>query len=431
MTTEPTQPRPAAKAPGFSYTQWLVASLLFAMVFLNYLDRQVLSVLAPIMRDEIGLSQTDYAWAVDAFLLSYAVMYFGSGMILDRIGSRKGLTLFVALWSLASALHAAVRGFLELAVTRFLLGVTQPGGWTGAVKTVSERYDAVQRAIATGIFSTGASIATMVSPPLVVYLRNRFGWRMAFLIPSCAGFLWMPLWLMVTRRPALHPAAKDRGAGLSFAQLGLLRDRRVLAYVLARFFGDFSGYFPLFWMPDYLTSHKGFSFTMMGRLAWIPFFFNNLGPLSGGIASNHLIRRGKAIVFSRKVIMTLAAILVATGALFNGVTSTVGILAALSVSTFGVGVWAGNLHTLPSDAFPRSIVATVHGLAGSAGAIGGMLFNTMVGYWSAAGSYAAVFTLWALLEPLGLIGMWLWLSEPAAGNGDPTDSQPVEGDHAS
>lgn len=430
MTTEPSQPRPVAKGPGFSHTQWLVASLLFAMVFLNYVDRQVLSVLAPIMRDEIGLSQTDYAWAVDAFLLSYAVMYFGSGMILDRIGSRKGLTLFVALWSLASALHAAVRGFFDLAFVRFLLGVTQPGGWTGAVKTVSERFDASQRAIATGIFSTGASIATMVSPPLVVYLRNRFGWRMAFLIPSCAGFLWLPLWLMVTRRPALHPAAKDRGAGLSFAQLGLLRDRRVLAYVLARFFGDFSGYFPLFWMPDYLISHKGFSFTMMGRLAWIPFFFNNLGPLSGGIASNRLIRRGKPVVYSRKVIMTLAAVLVATGALFNEATSTVGILAALSVSTFGVGVWAGNLHTLPNDAFPRSIVATVHGLAGSAGAVGGMVFNTLVGYWSAAGSYAAVFTLWAVLEPLGLIGMWLWLSEPAAGEGDPTDPQPGEGGHA-
>ena len=165
-------------------------------------------------------------------------------------------------------------------------------------------------------------------------------------------------------------------------------------------------------MPDYLTSHKGFSLTMMGRLAGIPFFFNNLGPLSGGFASNRLIRKGKPAVFSRKLIMTLAAALVATGALFNEATSTVGILAALSVSTFGAGVWAGNLHTLPNDAFPRNMVATVHGLAGSAGAAGGMIFNTLVGYWSAAGSYAAVFTLWAILEPLGLVGMWLWLSDP-------------------
>ncbi len=419
MTSEPTQSRPESKGPGFDRTQWLVASLLFAMLFLNYVDRLVLSVLAPIMRDEIGLSQTDYAWAVNAFLLSYAVMYFGSGVILDRIGSRKGLTLFVALWSLASALHASVRGFLDLAFFRFLLGMTEPGGWTGAVKTVSERFNAAQRAIATGIFSTGASIATMVSPPLVVYLRNRWGWRLAFLIPSCAGFLWLPFWLKVTRRPALDPASADRGAGFSRAQLKLLGNRRVLAYVLARFFGDFSGYFPLFWMPDYLISHKGFSFTMMGRLAWIPFFFNDLGPLSGGFASNRLIRKGKPAVFSRKLIMTLAAVLVAAGALFNEATSTVGILAALSISTFGVGVWAGNLHTLPNDAFPRNMVATVHGLAGSAGAVGGMIFNTMVGYWSAAGSYAAVFTLWAILEPLGLIGMWLWLSEPPTNTSDP------------
>ena len=137
----------------FDRTQKYVAALLFAMLFLNYLDRQVLAVLAPIMRTEIGLTQTDYAWAVDAFLLSYAVMYFGSGLILDKVGSRVGLTLFVGLWSLVSALHATVRGFWSLAVFRFLLGVTEPGGFTGAVKTVGERFNAKQRAIATGIFS--------------------------------------------------------------------------------------------------------------------------------------------------------------------------------------------------------------------------------------------------------------------------------------
>ena len=421
MTSEPTRSQPKSKGPGFDRTQWFVASLLFAMLFLNYVDRLVLSVLKPIMEDEIGLSEIDYAWAWNAFFLSYGVMYFGSGVILDRIGSRKGLTLFVALWSLASALHASVRGFLDLAFFRFLLGVTEPGGWTGAVKTVSERFNAAQRAIATGIFCIGAGIANMVSLPLVVYLRNRFGWRLAFLIPSCAGFLWLPFWLKVTRRPALNPASEDRGAGFSLAQLKLLGNRRVLAYVLARFFGDFSGYFPLVWMPTYLTSPKGkgFSFDMMGRLGWIPFFFNLLGPLSGGFASNSLIHRGKPAVFSRKVIMTLAAVLVATGALFNEATSTIGIFAALSISTFGVGVWAGNLHTLPNDAFPRNMVATVHGLAGSAGAVGGIIFNTMVGYWIEAGSYWAVFTLWAILEPLGLIGMWLWLSEPPTSTSDP------------
>lgn len=430
MTSEPLHPRAESKGPRFDRTQWLVTILLFTMLFLNYLDRLALSVLAPIMRDEIGLSQTDYAWVVDAFLLSYAVMYFGSGMILDRIGSRKGMTLFVALWSLVSALHASVRGVFDLAFFRFLLGLTQPGGWTGAVKTVSERFNAPQRAIATGFFSTGASIAMMVSPPLVVYLRNRFGWRLAFLIPSGAGFLCLPFWLKVTRRTPLTRASGDRRAGFSCAQLKLLRNRRVLAYVLARFFGDYSGYFPLFWMPDYLISRKGFSFTRMGRLAWIPFFFNNFGPLSGGVASNRLVRRGKPVVFSRKTIMTIAAVLVATGALFSEATSTVGILAALSVSTFGVGVWAGNLHTLPNDAFPSTIVATVHGLAGSAGSIGGMIFNTLVGYWSAAGSYAAVFTLWAILEPLGLIGMWLWLSEPAGHASNPTSPQPAEVNYA-
>ncbi len=413
-------PEPPKQAEAkFDRTQKYVAALLFAMLFLNYLDRQVLAVLAPIMRTEIGLTQTDYAWVVDAFLLSYAVMYFGSGLILDKVGSRVGLTLFVGLWSLVSALHATVRGFWSLAAFRFLLGVTEPGGFTGAVKTVGERFNAKQRAIATGIFSTGASVAVMVSPPLVVYMSERFGWRMAFLIPSLLGLLWLPVWLKVTRRQPTASAESKQTPGFSLKDLGMLRNRRVLAYVLARFFGDFSGYFPLFWMPDYLTSHKGFSFAMMGMLAWIPFFWNDLGPLAGGYASNGLIRRGHPIIFSRKVMMTVATVFVATGALFNSATGTVAVLASLSVSTFGVGVWAGNLHTLPNDSFPKHMVATVYGLAGSAGAVGGILFNTLVGHWSSQGDYWAVFTLWAVLEPLGLIGLWLWLRD------EPTEQEAV------
>ncbi|MFN0165485.1 MAG: MFS transporter [Bryobacteraceae bacterium] len=412
----------AAENPkqAFSANQKLIAFLLSLMMFLNYVDRQVLSVLAPVMRKEIGLSQTGYTWAVNAFLLAYGVMYFGSGLVLDRLGSRLGLAISVAVWSVISALHSTVRGVSDLLLWRFLLGIAEPGGWTGAIKAVSERFTALQRGIATGIFSTGSSIALAVTPPLVVFLSVKLGWRMAFLIPGLAGLLWVPLWLRATREPPANVAGVQAAPPLGVAQsLALLRDRRVLAYVLARFFGDFSGYFPLFWVPDYLTSHRGFSMAMLGSLGWIPFFWNDLGPLSGTWGSTRLLRTGIPLLRARKIVMTLAAVLVALGSALSAVggASTALILASLSISTFGVGCWAGNLHTVPNDAYPKHVVASVYGLAGSAGAVGGIFFNTLTGYLSAAGLYWAVFLLWGILEPLAVVGLWVWLRDREEENG--------------
>jgi ACS family hexuronate transporter-like MFS transporter len=184
-----------------------------------------------------------------------------------------------------------------------------------------------------------------------------------------------------------------------------------LAYVLARFFGDSSGYFFLFWIPEYLITVKHFSFTMVGTLAWIPFLCNDIGPVSGGYASSLLVRAGSPPLFARKFMMTIASTLVAAGILLQSATQTWAVLSALSLSTFGVGVWAGNLHALPADAFPPRSVATAYGLAGSAGAVGGILFNTLVGYFSAQSNYFTVFIVLLLLEPLGVLALWIWLRD--------------------
>lgn len=403
--------RPAAKV-ALSPQQTLIALLLFLMIVLNYLDRQILSVLAPVMRKEIGLTQTDYAFAVNAFLLAYALMYAGSGLILDRVGSRKGLAVFVALWSIASGLHTAIRGFAELVIFRFLLGLAEPGGWTGAVKTVSERFSAAQRGLASGIFTTGAGIGAVIAPPLIVFLSLKYGWRSAFLLASVAGLLWVPFWLYATRNHSEVPWVQDAGEMWGVKQrLSNLANKRVLSYILTRFFGDSSGYFFLFWLPEYLMSSKNFTFTMLGTLGWIPFFWNDIGALVGGYTSSWLVQRGQQPLFSRKVMMTSAAVLVALGTLFQAASSHFWILLSLSLSNFGVGIWAGNLHAVPADGFPPRMVATVHGLAGSAGAIGGILFNTLVGYFSTRGNYPVVFLMLALLQPLGLVGLWLWLQE--------------------
>ena len=207
--------RPAAKV-ALSPQQTLIAFLLFLMIVLNYLDRQILSVLAPVMRKEIGLTQTDYAFAVNSFLLAYAFMYAGSGLILDRVGSRKGLAIFVALWSVASGLHAAIRGLAGLVSFRFLLGLAEPGGWTGAAKTVSERFTPAQRGLASGIFTTGAGIGAVIAPPLIVFLSLKYGWRSAFLLASVAGLLWVPFWLCATRKSLRSRVARILGRRVGY-----------------------------------------------------------------------------------------------------------------------------------------------------------------------------------------------------------------------
>lgn len=402
----------------FSRRQQAIAVLLFFVALLNYVDRQVLSVLVPVMKEQIGLTTEQYAWLVNAFLLAYGIMYTGSGLVLDRVGARIGLAAFVVLWSIFSGLHAFAAGFLSLLLLRLLLGLAEPGGWTGAVKTISEEFSPVQRGVASGIFASGATVATLIAPPLVVFLSIQWGWRMAFLIPALAGLVWLPLWLAATRGGgAAAGGVRTPSLGETF---GALRDKRVLGYVLARFFGDSTGYFLMFWIPEYLSSTKGFSFVMLGKLGWVPFLCNDFGPLTGGYISSRLVQSGMHPVTARKIVMSIAPLLVAFGALSVPATNIWLVLGMLGIAAFGVGVWAGNLHALPADSFTREKVATVYGLAGSAGAVGGILFNYLVGYFTMRSNYAAIFAMLLLLQPLGAAGMWLFLKPSAE---DPSSAQ--------
>lgn len=401
----------------FTRKQWLIAILLFGMILLNYLDRVVLSLLSPVIRAEFQLTPMNYAMAVNAFLLAYGVMYVGSGLVLDRVGSRQGLSLFVGLWSLACMLHAAMTGFASLVAYRFLLGVFEPGGWTGAVKTVSERFAPVQRGLAAGIFTSGAGIGSVIAPPLVVWLSVNYGWRSAFLLAGLGGLVWLPIWRWATRDTGtrdtgtLDTATRAKAAPLGSTLPALLRNPSALAYVATRFFGDTTGYFFLFWLPEYLVSSKGFTLSQMGSLAWIPFLWNDLGALAGGYASGRLIARRQRPLEARKTMMSLAALFVLAGACLQSASGAIGVMLSVSLCTFGVGVWAANMHAVPADGFAAQEVATVHGLAGSAGAIGGILFNTLVGHFSASGDYFVVFVVLVLLQPLGVGALWLWLPE--------------------
>jgi ACS family hexuronate transporter-like MFS transporter len=400
----------------FTRQQTYLAALLFTMILLNYLDRVVLSLVSPVMRAELDLSQMQYAQAVNSFLVAYGFMYLGSGLILDRIGPRKGLALFVASWSVVCALHGTISGFASLVVWRFLLGVAEPGGWTGAVKTISRHYTAAQRGLASSIFTTGSGIGQIIAPPLVVFVSLHYGWRSAFLIAGIGGLAWIPVWLRVTKNAQPVASGDDRPVTLREALPRLLRNPRALAFVGTRFFGDTTGYFFLFWLPEYLTSSKGFSLATVGKLGWIPMALSDLATLGGGYFSSRLVTAGYPVLFSRKVAMSSAAIFVLLGTLFQAATGTWWVLFSVSLCTIAVGIWSANLHAVPADAVDQSEVASVHGLAGSAGAIGGILFNTLVGYLSARGNFFLVFVVLSMLMPLGVAPLWIWMRDK-----DPAD----------
>jgi ACS family hexuronate transporter-like MFS transporter len=403
----------------FSREQLFVAFLLLTMMVMNYLDRQALSVVAPVMRKELGISVMGYAYAVNSFLFAYALMYAGSGMVLDRIGYRAGLAIFVGLWSLFSGLHAAISGYFSLLVFRFLLGLTEPAGFTGAVKTIAERFSTPQRGLATSSLGIGTGLGSLIAPPLIVFLSLRYGWRAAFLIASSVGAIWIPLWLLTTRRAVADGKTQQQlPAG---SRLRIPRDRRVLAYILARFLGDSSGYFVLFWFPEYLVTAKHFSFVMLGKFGWIPPCGSDAGAIIGGYISSRMVAAGWQPLRARKILMTVAAVLLATGVILQFVSGVWPVLFSLSLCTIGVGMWACNLHALAADAFPRSVVATVHGTAGSAGALGGIVFNSLVGYFSSQHNYFAALTMFALLLPLAVTPLWLWLHPvaTAGGQGEP------------
>ena len=380
------------------------------MLLLNYLDRQVLSIVFTEMRKELGFTQWQYTTAVNAFLFAYGFMYVGSGLILDRMGSRRGVALFVLLWSIVSALHGFVNGFVALVGFRFLLGITEPGGWTGSVKTVSERFTAAQRGLANSIFTSGAGVGALIAPPALVFLAQKFGWRSAFLVTGLLGLIWLPFWWRATAEPARYAPAETRRPGLG-AVWELLRDKRALAFVATRFFGDSTGYFLMFWLPQHLLENKRISFVMLGLIGWIPYLIKDVGAIAGGYCSSKMVAAGWPAVFSRKVMMSIAAGLVIAGSAIEHRPEAALVFLCLLLTSFGMGLWSGNFHSIPADGFPHRVVATVHGLAGSFGAVGGILFNTLVGYLMSTGQVGAIFFTLALLMPLGVMPLWIWLRE--------------------
>jgi sugar phosphate permease len=394
------------------HLRWIIIGLVFLATLINYLDRLTISVLAPVITKELHLSNLQFAWLGTVFLLAYTISQAVSGRLLDRLGTKRGFTFSVTIWSLAAMATAAARSLSSLSVCRFVLGFGEAGNWPGAAKVVAEWFPQRERAFAMAIFNSGAALGAVIGPPVIVFLQLRYGWQTTFLVTGALGFLWLLLWLAIYEVPARHrwlqPAERrliEAGQEVevhaaSVSWLTLLTYREVWAIVLARVLCDPTWWLYITWLPKYLSDVRGFTLAEIGLYAWVPYLAADAGSLLGGAASGLLIAHGWSVHTARRAVILASAALMPIGALAVRVDDAMTALVLMSIVLFAFQAWINNVQVIPSDLFPPQLVASVAGLGGFGAGIGSMIFTLTTGWIVDHFSYTAVFTIAALLAPL-------------------------------
>lgn len=403
MDTSASQAGTAANATVGRF-RWRICALLFAATTINYVDRQMLGVLAPDLRHTIGWTDLDYSHIVAAFQVAYAIGLVCAGAVVDKLGTRIGYALAIGIWSLAAMSHALARSVLGFGIARFFLGLGEAGNFPSAIKTVAEWFPRRERALATGIFNAGSNVGAILAPLIAPIVVARWGWQYAFLITGVLSAVWLVTWLMGYRSPSRH-------SGLSSAELAyirsdppdperklpwsqLLRHRQTWAFVVAKFMTDPIWWFFLFWLPSFLNSQYGLSLTALGPPLVVIYVMADIGSIAGGWLAARFLKRGWSVNRARKTAMLICALAVVPIVFASGGHGLWLTVVLIGMATAGHQGWSANVFTLTSDLFPRSTVASVVGLGSVAGAGAGALISTVVGLLlQYTGSYVPVFIM--------------------------------------
>jgi MFS transporter, ACS family, hexuronate transporter len=384
--------------------RWRICALLFAATTLNYVDRQVLGVLAPDLTQKFGWSEVEYSRIVVAFQAAYAIGLVSAGALIDRLGTRIGYALAICIWSVAAMSHALAGSVAGFAAARFLLGLGEAGNFPAAIKTVAEWFPRRERAFATGIFNSGSNVGAILAPLAVPIIAVTWGWQAAFLFTGVLSAVWLVTWLTVYRPPDQHPKLSaseisyirsdpdEPATRLPWAQL--LRHRQAWAFVVAKFLTDPIWWFFLFWLPKFLNSEYGLTLTGLGPPLIAIYLLADVGSIGGGWLAGRFIRRGWSVNRARKGAMLICALAVVPIVFASSAADLWVAVALIGLATAGHQGWSANVFTLTSDMFPRHAVASVVGLGGLAGAVGGMLISAFTGFLlEATGSYVPVFIM--------------------------------------
>lgn len=359
-----------------SRLRWTIAVLLFASTTINYIDRQTLSVLAPYLKIEFRWNNADFALIVIAFRAAYAIFQAVSGRLLDRLGTKKGLSLAVLWYSAAAFATSLAAGLRSFAALRFLLGAGEAANWPGAAKAVAEHFPESERGVAVAFYDSGSAVGGAIAPLLVIWLYQRFGtWRPAFWITGALGLIWLIFWRAIYREPE---TVREKKVAQRPSWASLLRKKETWGIVLGKGLTDPVWFFITDWFAIFLTS-RGFRIENTLAGFWIPFLSADLGNFAGGGLSSYCIRRGWNVIKARKLVVVLGGIGMVMLIPVIWISNFAAIIALFSLATFSYAAWSTMALVLPADLFPSEVVASVSGLSGAAAGIGTILSTLIIG----------------------------------------------------
>jgi ACS family hexuronate transporter-like MFS transporter len=383
MTTDSGSPASAARPAA---TRWIIVALLFFAAVLNYVDKNTLSLLAPTIQKDLGLTDQDYANIQNAFQVAYTIALLASGVIVDRLGSRISLALFVGWWSLANVLTALARSATSLAGFRFALGLGEAGNWTASPKTVSEWFPARERGLAIGIYTCGTPIGMTLAPLFIIWLSTTYGWRSAFVITGVAGLVWLVPWLIFNRRTAADAAlaaegelnlAADGTPEKGWSWLAAFGQPVVWCLLLGRMFTDPIWFFYQNWFPKYLVTARGLTQADV-KITWVLFLAAGLGSLVGGWLAGQLVKRGTAPFRARMYVMLGCACFMPLSPLVASVPTATMSLIIASLIAFAHLAWLTNISALVVDVVPKASLGSVFGIVAAGSSLGAIVMNSQV-----------------------------------------------------
>ena len=394
-----------APGSGIGSVRWTICAMLFAATSINYMDRQVLGILKPTLQHSIGMSEVSYGYVVDAFQFAYALGLIGAGWFVDKVGTRIGYVVIMAIWSLSAMGHALANTVFQFGIARFFLGLGESGNFPAAIKTVAEWFPQRERSLATGIFNSGTNLGAVLAPLMVPWVTIHYGWHAAFLATGCFSMMWILLWYRKYRRPADHPtltgrelryiyqeAAEKMGPSTPWGRL--LGLRQTWAFTVGKFLTDPIWWFYLFWMPSYFASRFHLDLSHLGLPLILVYNASAVGSIFGGWLPMPFRKLGLSATRARLTCMFICACLVVPVFCINYVHSEWAAIGLLGLAAAAHQGWSANLFATPSDMFPRSAVGSVTGIGGMAGSVGGMLLSTSAGYiLQFTHSYASLFAL--------------------------------------
>ena len=407
--------------------RWTIVALLFAATTINYIDRQVIGLLKPELTRVFGWDNTTFGTINGIFQFFYAFGLLAFGRIVDRVGSKIGYAVSITIWSVFAMAHALARSTFGFTVARSGLGVGESGNFPSAIKAIAEWFPKKERALATGVFNSGANIGAVVAPIMVPLLLSSLGWQMAFIITGSLGFIWLIFWWVLyeipTRKKGLSRAEFDyihsdeeattpgvaSGGKVSWGKM--LKVRQTWAFVFGKFFTDPIWWFFLFWLPGYFSDTFKLDLSKPGWPLVIVYSCTTIGSIGGGYLSGYLIKKGWPVYKARKSVMLFFAICVVPIITARYFDSLWIIVALISLAAAAHQAWSANIFTTASDMFPRKAVSSITGIGGMAGSIGGIIFQPAVGwildYFTRQGNKTIGYNIIFLICGLSYLVAWL------------------------